>query len=128
MTEKMVTHDFEVKVDPQYLPDESDPTHNYYFFSYTVTIRNQSSRTAQLMSRHWIITDGFGRTEEVVGDGVVGKQPLLEPGQSFSYTSACPLPTSSGSMEGTYTMQDTQGKTFKITIPQFNLRVVSLLH
>ncbi|MGH3426267.1 MAG: Co2+/Mg2+ efflux protein ApaG, partial [Mycobacteriales bacterium] len=96
------THHIRVRVQSSYIPERSDPERSSWFFIYTVEITNQGSETAQLVSRHWIITDANGEIEEVKGPGVVGKQPLLEPGQSFEYTSACPLKTPFGSMHGTY--------------------------
>lgn len=127
-TTTQITQDIQVEVESQYLAEESDPQHSYYFFTYTIKISNQSKRTVQLLSRHWIITDSMGRNEEVIGEGVVGKQPVLAPGEAFTYTSACPLPTTAGTMEGTYTMTDEKGRSFKVSIPLFHLRIVNLLH
>ena len=99
-----VTKSIRVKVSAQYDPGRSNPQESQWFFLYTVQITNEGPETVQLISRHWIITDGMGKIEEVRGLGVVGNQPLLEPGQSFQYTSGCPLTTPFGSMHGTYQM------------------------
>lgn len=123
-----ISHGIEIEINTQYIPEESDPQHSYYFFTYTITITNREHAQVQLISRHWIITDGLGRSEEVVGDGVVGKQPILKRGESFTYTSACPLPTKSGTMGGTYSFIDDKGNAFKSTIPQFDLIFMRLLH
>ena len=98
----MAKYQFAVTVRPQFLPDLSDPPEERFMFAYTVTIKNTGESKAQLISRHWIITDGNNKVEEVQGDGVVGEQPVLEPGEAFEYTSGCPLETPVGSMRGTY--------------------------
>ena len=116
-----VTKNIQIQVEPTYVRDQSDPRQNYYFFSYTVRIKNTSSSAVQLVSRHWIITDGFGQVEEVVGPGVVGQQPRLEPGDQFEYSSFCPLNTPTGSMQGKYTMVDSRGEKFEVNIPMFIL-------
>ncbi|MFO1520104.1 MAG: Co2+/Mg2+ efflux protein ApaG [bacterium] len=116
-----VTRSIRVEVDPQYVPDQSRPDRDYYFFSYHVTLTNEGEETVQLMSRHWIITHGDGRVEEVKGPGVVGEQPTLEPGESFEYTSFCPLHTSTGTMQGTYQMVTEDGEGFDAKIPLFTL-------
>lgn len=97
-----ITRGVRVHVDPRYHPERSQPERSYWFFSYTVTVSNHGDDPVQLMARHWIITDAEGEVQHVRGDGVVGEQPLLAPGESFSYTSACPLSTSLGAMEGSY--------------------------
>jgi ApaG protein len=116
-----VTRDICVAVEPHFLADQSQPDQNRYVWAYRVTIRNDGGRTVQLRSRYWRITDGAGRVQEVRGDGVVGKQPRLAPGESFQYTSGTPLPTPSGFMTGTYQMQTGEGEKFDIDIPTFSL-------
>ena len=116
-----ITQGIRVRVRSVYLPDRSHPDQNQWLFAYTVRIANESTRTVQLISRHWIITDGQGRVEEVRGRGVVGEQPLLEPGTSFEYTSGCPLKTPFGTMHGTYQMTSPQGERFDIEIAPFTL-------
>ncbi|MBV8841148.1 MAG: Co2+/Mg2+ efflux protein ApaG [Alphaproteobacteria bacterium] len=116
-----VTRDIEVTVTPEYLADRSSPESGEYFWAYTIEITNKSDRTVQLRTRHWRITDAFGRKQEVRGPGVVGKQPVLKPGESFEYTSGVPLPTPSGFMTGTYGMVSDNGELFDIAIPTFSL-------
>ena len=116
-----VTEAIQVTVLPEFQPDRSDPDLRRYFWAYTIEIANLGTRTVQLVARHWIITDAEGRTEEVKGLGVVGEQPLLNPGESFRYTSGCPLTTPSGIMAGTYRMVDETGTSFEIAIPTFSL-------
>jgi ApaG protein len=118
---RSVTRGIEVEVEAFYLEDRSDPEKNNYVWGYRVTIANNSSEDVQLLSRHWRITDGQGRVEEVRGPGVVGEQPELGPGDSFQYTSGCPLRTSSGIMVGSYTMRNRQGELFEVDIPAFSL-------
>ena len=120
---RTVTHDIEVTVTPRFLPERSSHEKNYFFWSYTVEINNRSQETVQLKTRHWRITDAFGRIQEVRGAGVVGEEPVLEPGATFEYTSGVPLPTPSGIMEGTYGMVTTDGARFDIDIPAFSLDV-----
>ncbi|RAU23826.1 Co2+/Mg2+ efflux protein ApaG [Paramagnetospirillum kuznetsovii] len=115
------TRDIVVTVKPFYLDDQSSPTDNHYVWAYRVRIENRGGRTVQLMNRHWIITDGIGRVQEVKGPGVVGEQPVLRPGDGYEYTSGTPLPTPSGIMHGTYEMADEDGSTFDIVIPAFSL-------
>src|SRR5262245_28270858 len=117
-----------VEVKSEYIPERSDPQNQFYFFAYHVKITNQGEETAQLVSRHWIITDANGTVEEVQGPGVVGEQPILEPGESFEYTSACPLKTPSGQMEGTYQMVLQDGKAFDAEIAAFRLAPAYTLH
>ena len=111
-----------------YLPDQSDPSRNQYSFAYTITLTNRGNISAQLLSRHWIITDADHQVQEVKGLGVVGQQPLLKPGESFEYTSGTSIPTPVGTMRGTYQMVSEDGKTFEATIPPFTLSVPRTLH
>ena len=111
----------EVSVTPHYLADRSSPESGEYFWAYTIEITNRGTETVQLRTRHWRITDGMGRRQEVRGAGVVGKQPVLKPGDSFEYTSGVPLPTPSGFMTGTYGMVTEAGEPFDIDIPAFSL-------
>ena len=104
-----------------YLPEQSSPPDDRFVFAYTITIANESTFTAQLRTRHWIITDGRGGIEEVKGDGVVGEQPRLSPGQSFQYTSGCVLATPVGTMHGTYQMHRDDGTWFDAVIAPFSL-------
>ena len=120
-TSSMVTAGIRVDVSARFIPERSNPTDREWFFAYTITIANQSDRTVQLLSRHWVITDADGKVEEVRGPGVVGQQPILKPGQSFEYTSACPLATSFGVMQGTYQMVTPDGDRFDIAIAPFSL-------
>ena len=115
------TRGVRITVQPRYVPDQSEPDRSHYLFAYQVTIRNEGEETVQLLSRHWIITNGEGKTEEVRGPGVVGEQPILREGESFRYTSGCPLTTPSGFMAGTYQMVDENGDAFEVTIPAFSL-------
>ena len=116
-----VTRNIKIEVEPTYMQDQSDPEQNYYFFAYRVRISNQGQDKVQLLSRHWIITDGFGQIEEVVGPGVIGQQPTLKPGEVFEYSSFCPLTTPTGSMQGTYVMADAKGSQLEVQIPLFVL-------
>jgi ApaG protein len=116
-----VTRHIRVRVTPQFMEDESSPDDGRYFWAYTVDISNEGRETVQLRSRHWRITDGNGRTEEVRGPGVVGKTPVLRAGESFSYTSGCPLGTPSGIMVGSYQMTAEDGTLFNVAIPAFSL-------
>jgi ApaG protein len=111
-----------------YLADQSDPSRNQYAFAYTITVTNTGSVPAQLLSRHWIITDSDHHVQEVKGLGVVGQQPLLKPGESFEYTSGASLPTAVGTMRGTYQMVADDGHTFDAEIPVFTLSVPRVLH
>jgi ApaG protein len=120
-TSSAVTQGMRVRVQSQYLPDQSSPRDDRYVFAYTITISNESTYTAQLRTRHWIITDGRGGVEEVKGDGVVGEQPRLSPGQSFQYTSGCVLTTPIGTMHGTYRFWRDDGTYFDATIAPFSL-------
>ncbi|NQW54347.1 MAG: Co2+/Mg2+ efflux protein ApaG [Rhodospirillales bacterium] len=118
---KSTTRAIHVTVEPQYLPDQSEPAKSKYVWSYKVRIENQGDVAVQLRSRHWKITDGLGRLQEVKGPGVIGKTPLLRPGEMFEYTSGTPLSTPSGIMGGTYQMVDEAGVKFDIDIPTFSL-------
>jgi ApaG protein len=111
-----------------YLTDQSDPSRNQYAFAYTITLTNSGDVPAQLLSRHWIITDGDHQVQEVKGLGVVGQQPLLKPGESFEYTSGANLPTAVGTMRGTYQMVAEDGHAFEAEIPVFTLSVPRVLH
>jgi ApaG protein len=116
------TNNILVEVSPVYVPERSNRDLKYFFFAYTIRIENIGTRICQILRRHWVIRDGHGHEEHVVGDGVVGEQPLLAPGESFTYTSACPLRTPTGSMRGTYEMLDDERHPFKVAIPLFFLR------
>lgn len=115
------TANIQVSVEPNFLPDQSEPEQHRYVWSYRVVIKNTGALTVQLRSRYWRITDATGRVQEVRGEGVVGEQPVLSPGESYAYTSGCPLPTSSGFMGGAYHMQTREGNTFDVEIPTFSL-------
>jgi len=117
-----------VEVRSAYLPERSSPGDSQYLFAYRIRITNAGEETVQLLSRHWIITDGDGRTEHVRGPGVVGEQPVLEPGGSFEYTSFCPLATPIGSMHGTYQMVTAGGSAFEAEIAPFSLAVPTALN
>jgi ApaG protein len=117
-----------VHVLSQYAPGNSQPANSQWRFIYTVTITNEGQETVQLLTRHWIITDGSGQVEEVRGPGVVGKQPVLRPGESFQYTSSCPLATPFGIMEGTYQMVTDAGDRFDARIAPFTLSEPYTVH
>ena len=116
-----ITNGIRVTVSSNYIPAQSAPKARRYVFAYTVRIANEGTESAQLKSRHWIITDGNGKVEEVRGPGVVGEQPMLKPGDNFEYTSGCVLETPRGSMEGTYQMVRADGSEFDATIAPFAL-------
>ncbi len=116
-----VTREISVSVEPFYVEEQSEPAENRWVFGYRVIIENQGEAAVQLISRHWRITDGIGRMVEVKGDGVVGEQPMLEPGERFEYTSGTPLPTPSGIMTGSYQMLGEDGLWFDVEIPAFSL-------
>ncbi len=120
---KEINRGIQVKVKSFHIPERSRPDQNYYFFAYQVTISNLGSRTAQLVSRKWIITDAEGHVETVEGLGVVGEQPVLKPGDSFQYTSFCPLKTPVGSMHGEYRMVGEDEEQFEAEIAPFSLAV-----
>lgn len=117
----MARYELRVEVQPQYLPDQSAPEQGVYTFAYTITITNTGEVASQLISRHWLITDASGTTEEVKGLGVVGHQPLLKPGEAFQYTSGCRLRTASGVMQGSYFFVAEDGERFDVDIPAFEL-------
>lgn len=117
----MPKYQFSVEVEPQYLPDQSEPARELYGFAYTITVQNTGDVPAQLISRHWIINDARGHTEEVRGLGVVGQQPLLKPGEAFQYTSGCRLRTATGTMHGSYFCVAADGERFEVEIPLFVL-------
>ena len=116
------TNEIRVEVMSSYSAENSRPLEDNWVFQYTVRITNQGAETVQLISRHWIITDGVGHTEEVQGPGVVGEQPVLAPGESFQYSSSCPLKTPTGRMHGTYQMARANGSQFDIEIAPFALK------
>lgn len=120
--------DILVSVTPRYLPEQSNPDESHFVFAYTVRISNQGSQAAQVVSRHWVITDERQRVQEVRGLGVVGKQPLLAPGETFEYTSGCPLSTPVGTMRGTYHCVGENGVPFDVPIPEFVLATPRTLH
>jgi len=118
----------EVRSTPQFVAGQSDPEGGQYVFAYTIRLQNTGTLAAQLVSRHWIITDGDARVQEVRGRGVVGEQPLLQPGACFEYTSGCALPTPVGTMHGSYRMIAADGTQFDVAIPRFTLAVPHVLH
>jgi ApaG protein len=124
----MAKYQFTVEVVPEYLPDQSAPDEDQYVFAYTITITNNGSVPAQLISRHWIITDADGKAQEVRGLGVVGHQPLLKPGEHFEYTSGSALATPVGTMKGSYQMVAEDGTQFEAPIPEFVLSMPRTLH
>ena len=117
-----------IRVSVSYLPEQSEPTRGRWFWAYHIRLENAGDRTVQLLSRHWIITDGRGARHTVEGEGVVGEQPLIEPGASFDYVSGCPLATSTGAMQGSYRMVDDTGLTFDVAIPRFALHAPAVTH
>ncbi len=118
---EQTTRNITVFVEPQYLENQSKPDESKFVWSYTIVVRNAGPETVKLLTRHWIITDGIGRKQEVRGDGVIGEQPVLQPNTQFQYTSGCPLNTPSGVMEGSYGMINEKGEHFEIAIPAFSL-------
>lgn len=121
-------YEITVGAKPHFLEDQSDIEAGRFVFAYTISIRNTGSVAAQLISRHWIITDGEGKVQEVRGLGVVGNQPFLKPGESFEYTSGCSLPTPVGTMRGTYQMTADDGTQFEAAIAEFTLAMPRVLH
>lgn len=115
------TNQIRIEVESRYHPDQSRPEECFYYFSYQVRITNMSEENVQLLGRHWIIENNKGEVEEVIGEGVVGQQPLIPPGHQFRYTSACPLDTRSGKMKGNYQMLTERGELFDAVIPLFRL-------
>jgi ApaG protein len=128
MEESNPTYNTQVEVETAYIEEQSDPETNRYVFSYTITIRNQGTVAAKLLTRHWIITDADGKVQEVEGEGVVGEQPHLKPGDGFRYTSGTVLDTPVGSMQGTYHMLADDGVEFEAEIPAFTLAIPRTLH
>lgn len=120
-TSEATTRGIRVAVVAEYAPERSRPQEQHWFFLYTITIANEGDETVQLISRHWIITNGTGHIEEVKGPGVVGEQPVLGPNETFTYTSGCPLPTAFGTMEGTYQMVTKDGAAFEAKVAPFTL-------
>ena len=116
-----VTREIRVQVEPVYLDDQSEPENAQYVWAYRVHIENEGTETVQLLTRYWHITDGMGRVQEVRGAGVVGEQPVLNPGERYEYTSGTPLPTPSGIMKGSYQMSTPSGEKFDIEVPVFSL-------
>ncbi len=127
-TSEAVTRGVRVRVQAEYAPERSNPSRGEWFFLYTIRISNEEAETVQLLTRHWIITDGTGQVEEVRGPGVVGEQPILKKGESFEYTSGCPLPTPFGVMKGTYQMITGGGERFDATIAPFTLSEPYTVH
>jgi len=121
-------HDIKVSARTGYITDQSEPARNRYVFAYTITIENVGAVAAQLISRHWIITDAHGHVQEVRGEGVIGEQPLIPPGARFEYTSGAVLETPVGTMQGSYQMLGEDGVDFEATIPMFRLAVPNVLH
>jgi len=126
--EEINPHGVVIETQVNYLPEQSDEAGNRFVFSYTITITNLGTATAKLISRHWVITDAHNHVQEVRGQGVVGEQPLLKPGQSFEYTSGTVLTTQVGTMRGSYMMQTEDNNQFDVEIPQFVLSVPRVLH
>lgn len=124
----MPVYDFNISVRTQYLPEKSDPDRTNYVFTYSITIKNTGTIAAQLISRHWVITDANNRVQEVAGLGVVGHQPLLKPGEQFEYTSGTQLATPMGSMAGRYFFVAEDGHRFEMPIPEFVLSLPRTLH
>ncbi|MDE0796823.1 MAG: Co2+/Mg2+ efflux protein ApaG [Alphaproteobacteria bacterium] len=116
-----ITREIRVQVEPIYLDDQSEPDDAQYVWAYRVQIENEGTETVQLLTRYWHITDGMGRVQEVRGAGVIGEQPVLNPGESYEYTSGTPLPTPSGIMKGSYQMSTPSGEKFDIEVPAFSL-------
>ncbi|HEY0139391.1 MAG TPA: Co2+/Mg2+ efflux protein ApaG [Thermoanaerobaculia bacterium] len=122
------TRGIRIQVESEYMEERSEPRSNYFFFAYHITMSNVGNETAQLVSREWIITDGDGNVERVQGPGVVGEFPKLAPGDTFEYTSFCPLTTSFGSMQGHYVMKTSTGETFEAEIAPFTLAVPGVVN
>ena len=117
-----------VDVETRYIEDQSNPEQNYYVFAYTITIKNKGRQNAQLLTRHWVITDSNSKIQEVRGDGVVGEQPLLKPGEQFVYTSGTMLETAVGTMKGSYQMRTDDGSHFDAAVEEFVLSTPRVLH
>ena len=121
-------NNIKVDVETRYIEEQSNPEQNYFVFAYTITIQNHGQQTAQLLTRHWVITDSNHKVQEVKGDGVVGEQPILKPGEQFVYTSGTMLETSVGTMKGSYQMESGDGSKFDATIEEFVLSTPRILH
>ena len=117
-----------VRVSVSYLPEQSEPERGRWFWAYHIRLENEGTETVQLLTRHWVITDGRGARHSVEGEGVVGEQPVIEPGASFDYVSGCPLATPSGAMHGIYRMVREDGAIFDVEIPRFSLFAPAVLH
>jgi ApaG protein len=117
-----------VRVSVSYLPEQSEPARGRWFWAYHIRIENEGERAVQLLTRHWVITDGRGARHSVEGEGVVGEQPLIEPGGSFDYVSGCPLATPSGAMQGSYRVVADDGDTFDVAIPRFVLLAPAVIN
>ena len=122
------TDTVEIKAISRFLPDQSDPSADRYVFAYHITISNRSEQTVKLLTRHWIITDAEENVQEVRGEGVIGQQPVLRPGESFEYTSGCSIATPVGTMKGSYFMQADDGRQFDAPIAEFTLAMPRTLH
>lgn len=122
------TDTVEIKAISRFLPDQSDPSADRYVFAYHITISNHSEQTVKLLTRHWIITDAEENVQEVRGEGVIGQQPVLRPGESFEYTSGCSIATPVGTMKGSYFMQADDGRQFDAPIAEFTLAMPRTLH
>lgn len=125
---EQVTRNVRVRVQSVYVAERSSPDEGHWFFAYQVNVLNEGNETVQLISRHWVITDGDGAEQEVRGAGVVGEQPVLAPGDTFEYTSACPLPTAVGSMHGSYQLVTDEGERFDAVIAPFGLGEPTAVH
>ncbi|RKE45793.1 MULTISPECIES: Co2+/Mg2+ efflux protein ApaG [unclassified Sphingomonas] len=117
-----------VRVSVSYLPEQSEPERGRWFWAYHIRLENEGTETVQLLTRHWVITDGRGARHSVEGEGVVGEQPVIEPGASFDYVSGCPLATPSGGMQGSYQMVREDGAVFAVEIPRFSLFAPAVLN
>jgi ApaG protein len=122
------TDTVEIKAISRFLPDQSDPSADRYVFAYHITISNHSEQTVKLLTRHWIITDAEDKVQEVRGEGVIGQQPVLRPGESFEYTSGCSIATPVGTMKGSYFMEAADGRQFDAPIAEFTLAMPRTLH
>lgn len=120
-SQEEITRDIVVRVSVSYLPEQSEPDRGRWFWAYHIRIENEGHQAVQLLTRHWIITDGRGSRHSVEGEGVVGEQPMIAPGASYDYVSGCPLATPTGSMQGSYRMVGADGMEFDVAIPKFNL-------
>lgn len=126
--QKTIEHEFQISAKVVYVAAESKPEKGYHFFAYKISITNKGASPAQLMSRHWVISDSSGHQEEVRGPGVVGMQPKIQPGQTFEYDSACPINATTGSMKGRYHFVAENGESFTVEIPEFYLIAPLALH